>query len=666
MNEVGIARWFKVTGITALLVLLTILLSFTAAGAQTGSEGRSSKEESSGATGSPQLLQRAEEEGSVRVIAQLRTDFVPEGRLSQPQVADQRSEIQSAQAGLKADLQGTGYQSLREYDTIPFIALKLTPRALEALQRSPLVSSVVEDVADPVALAESTPIVQAPTMWNGGFTGSGQVVAVLDTGVDSSHPFLAGKVIEEACYAGDDGTGRTGPGNCPNGTRTQTGPGSGVHCTYVSDCDHGTHVAGIAAGQGSTFSGVAKGANVMSVQVFSRFTGADCGPFGGTCTRTYRSDQIAGLERVYALRSTRNFASVNMSLGGGQYFSNCDTESPGHKAAIDNLRSANIPTVIASGNRGFTNSMGFPACISSAVSVGSTTKQDQVSSFSNSASFLHLLAPGSSINSSVLEGGFASKNGTSMAAPHVAGAWALLKQAHPSATVSSVLSALQSTGTPVTEFWSGIAKPRINIADASATFGGGGDTTAPSVSLTGPAPNAIVRNGLAGAVTISANASDNVGVSKVEFLVNGAKVGEATSAPYSMRWDSKSVLDGHHTITTRAFDAAGNQATSAGHPVIVDNFYPDTVINSGPPARTSSTRASFRFSSPNPDVIGFECSLDRRAFTSCSSPKTYSGLSSKRHVFSVRAIGSAGATIDTDPTPASKAWSVAKKKKKRR
>ena len=391
--------------------------------------------------GSSQLLEQAEQEGSVRVIVHLSTEFAPEGRLSRPEVANQRADIASTQAGLQRDLQGTGYRTLREYDTIPFIALDVSSQALRAAQRSPHVTGIVEDsLAQPSQdkeasedlssplLAQSSPLVQASEMWTAGYTGSGQVIAVLDTGVDRMHPFLSGKVVEEACYSGN--------ANCPNGLTTQTGVGSGVHCTYaVSGCKHGTHVAGIAAGQGSSFSGVAKGANVMSVQVFSRFTGTNCGGGEDPCALSYASDMVAGLERVYALRSTRNFSSVNMSIGGSRFFSNCDTDS--RKAIIDNLRSAGIATVVASGNSGFTASMSSPGCISSAVSVGSTTKSDTLSSFSNSASFLHLLAPGSSINSSVPGGGFALMSGTSMATPHVAGAWALLKQKTPSASVSS-------------------------------------------------------------------------------------------------------------------------------------------------------------------------------------------------------------------------------------
>ena len=471
------------------LVLATLLLLATApdsqgqssddSATQTPSNGRSASNELSATPDDSQLLKKAQREGSVRVIARLRTDFVPEGRLRRAEVADQRARIESAQTGLQAALQGTGDRTVRTYDTIPYIALELPPQALEAVQRSPRVTGITEDRLDEAyqeksasedldspALAQSVPLVQAPTMWANGFTGSGQVVAVLDTGVDSAHPFLAGKVVEEACYTSNR---VAGSGNCPNGTSTQTGAGSGVNCTYAaSGCRHGTHVAGIAAGRGSTFSGVAKDANIMAVQVFSRFTGTNCSGAGeDPCTLSYTSDQLAGLERVFALRSTRTFSSVNMSIGGGQFFGNCDTDP--RKAAIDNLRSAGIATVIASGNNGFTNSMSAPGCISSAVSVGSTTKSDTLSSFSNSASFLSLLAPGESINSSVPGGGFAVFNGTSMATPHVAGAWALLKQKTPSASVASLLSALQSTGLSVTDtrVAGGVTKPRIRIADAA-------------------------------------------------------------------------------------------------------------------------------------------------------------------------------------------------------
>ena len=182
---------------------------------------------------SSRLLAKAQREGSVRAIVGLRTDFTPEGQLSRAQADDQRAAIESARAGLQADLAGTGYQTLREYETVPYIALELTPEALRAIQNSPTTTTIHEDVAVPPALTESGAIVQAPIMWENNLTGAGKTIAVLDTGVERIHPFLGGRVVEEACYSSGS--------DCPNGRTTQTGTDSGAPCTYAAEgCPHGT------------------------------------------------------------------------------------------------------------------------------------------------------------------------------------------------------------------------------------------------------------------------------------------------------------------------------------------------------------------------------------------------------------------------------------------
>jgi subtilisin family serine protease len=297
-----------------------------------------------------------------------------------------------------------------------------------------------------------------------GFDGTGWTVAVLDTGVDKTHPFLNGKVVDEAYYSSN--------GSCPNGSMEQIGAGASVPCTYAAGgCQHGTHVAGIAAGRGTSFSGVARGANIIAMQVFSRLTGSACTDAGvdeDPCALTYRSDYTKGLERVYTLRGTYQIAAVNLSLGGGEYTTQaaCDEANLMQKMAIDNLRSVGIATVVASGNNDFSDGLNAPACLSSAVSVGATTKTDMIPSFSNSAPFLSLLAPGVDIRSSIPGGGFAAKDGTSMATPHVAGAWAIMKQKFPAASVSSVLNALQTTGLPIQDPSNGVTTPRIRIFHA--------------------------------------------------------------------------------------------------------------------------------------------------------------------------------------------------------
>ena len=140
---------------------------------------------------------------------------------------------------------------------------------------------------------------------------------------------------------------------------------------------------------------------MFAVQVFTRVVDpASCGGVA-PCIGAFSSDVIAGLERVYtvALSGQHTIASVNMSLGGALFTAPCDGEP--YKPIIDNLRTIGVATVVASGNSGIPFAISSPGCISSVVSVGSTDKDDAVSSFSNAASFLSLLAPGESITSSV-------------------------------------------------------------------------------------------------------------------------------------------------------------------------------------------------------------------------------------------------------------------------
>jgi subtilisin family serine protease len=110
--------------------------------------------------------------------------------------------------------------------------------------------------------------------------------------------------------------------------------------------------------------------------------------------------------------------------------------------------------------------MSAPACISSAISVGATDDFDNIPSFSNIASFLDLLAPGVNITSSVPGGGTTPYNGTSMATPHVTGAWAVVKSYKPDATIDELLAVFKSTGTLVDDNrLSGTVQniPRINV-----------------------------------------------------------------------------------------------------------------------------------------------------------------------------------------------------------
>ncbi|MCX7899895.1 MAG: S8 family serine peptidase, partial [Methylocystis sp.] len=193
------------------------------------------------------------------------------------------------------------------------------------------------------------------------------------------------------------------------------------------------------------------------------------------CVLSYTSDQISALDYIFTNSSPLGFpvASVNMSLGGGLTSTNCDASEAATKTAIDNLRGIGIITAIAAGNDGSTSQISFPGCISTAFTVGSTTKTDSVSSFSNMSSVVDVLAPGSSILSALaLNNGSTSNyaffSGTSMATPHVAGAIAALKSRYPGATATQIEQALINTGKTILDTRAGgtISKPRIRMDHA--------------------------------------------------------------------------------------------------------------------------------------------------------------------------------------------------------
>ena len=402
-------------------------------------------------------------EASGRVLLQLETGTAARGSAS-----DDRTRIAGAGARVRARVGAEGGRTVRSYDGLPFLAVEATGPALQRLLAGPDVRAVLPDRMFRPTLATSSAVVGATTAWAAGYDGTGQTVAVLDTGVQADHPFLGGRVVDEACFARSN--------SCPNGQATQLGTGSAAPCAYdVGACGHGTHVAGIAAGAGSTSSGIARGASIAAVQVFSRLDSTTrCGTGKTTCAVSWTSDLLAGMDHIATLARSRPVAAVNLSLGGTRVFpGTCDGDDSAMTRAVTSLRDLGVASVAASGNEDLTGEMSSPACISTAIAVGATSStltSDTVAPFSNSSPALDLLAPGVDIPSSFPVSTFVRLSGTSMATPHVAGALAVLKQKAPNATVTQLLTALTSTGRPVLDTRQQRTTPRIQLDAALATF----------------------------------------------------------------------------------------------------------------------------------------------------------------------------------------------------
>lgn len=428
------------------------------------------------ADGYTALRSKAEKTGSVRIIVKVDAPFSADTAATGEAASNQRAGIRSSQDQLLTALgsaRKTPMQSYK-YKHTPYMAMTVDASTLDAILQSDHSVTVHEDMRHRPTLDKSVPLIGANTLQEAGLTGSGYAVAVVDTGVDKNHPFLKGSVVSEACYSSNDKASKS-TSVCPKKVAGSTATGSAMPYAGVcpsGSCDHGTHVAGIVVGRsnvaGSPGPGVAPEADIIAIQVFSRIDSvAACQTSGdrSPCVTTWDSDLKKALDRVIELSATMKIAAVNMSLGGGKHTSNCDSDPL--KEDVDILRAAGIATVAAAGNTGYCGAIENPACISSVVSVGATDSTDNVKDFSCSATFMTLLAPGAEINSALPNKRYKSENGTSMATPHVAGVFALLKQGKPTATVDELVAALTSTGPNVTDQkCTSVTKRRVDVNEA--------------------------------------------------------------------------------------------------------------------------------------------------------------------------------------------------------
>jgi hypothetical protein len=365
---------------------------------------------------------------------------------------------------LEAEYVPFGVRIAWAYENVPVLLLRVPAAAVPALAGDPRVERVRLNGKVRVLDAEGEALMKVPELRAAGVEGTGVTVAVIDTGIDYTHPELplGTKVINLYDAIDHDGDAMDGYG-------------------------HGTPVAGIIAGLQS---GVARGAKVAAVRVLdNRGEGTD-------------AQVIEGLDAVLASLAAGNphgIRVVNMSLGG--YFDDvkppepgsCDAQAPDYKAAFDLLSQAGVLVVAASGNGGCTNGIVLPACVSNALSVGAVydaavgstfvgrgqclptgcsdafPAADAIACYSDSSDRLDVLAPSHCARTPQQGGGYVSCfGGTSAAAPYASGVAALLFGAEPLRGPAEVKSAMRSTGTPITDTRNGITRNRLDAPAALA------------------------------------------------------------------------------------------------------------------------------------------------------------------------------------------------------
>ncbi|WP_033543816.1 S8 family peptidase [Planococcus sp. CAU13] len=245
-------------------------------------------------------------------------------------------------------------------------------------------------------IPEGVRMIQAPAVWEAAKKGEGNVIAILDTGCQPDHPDLKGRIIEGRNFTADFG---------------------GDPANFDDNNGHGTHVAGTAAAshrEGGGIAGVAPEAHLLILKVLSGEGGGDY------------SWIIEGIHYAVDWRGPNGEKTsvISMSLGGPE-------DVPELYEAVKRAVDAGIPVVCAAGNEGddspATDEFAYPGAYGEVIQVGAVDFARTIAPFSNTNNEIDLVAPGIDIYSAYPGSKYASLSGTSMAAPHVSGALALIK-----------------------------------------------------------------------------------------------------------------------------------------------------------------------------------------------------------------------------------------------
>jgi thermitase len=356
--------------------------------------------------------------------------------------------------------------------------------------------------------------INAPQAWSMSTGSSSVVIAILDTGVDATHPDLVSKIV----------------------------PGRNIYNNNTDTTDingHGTAVAGVAgasSNNGIGISSVAWNCLIMPVRISD--------PTGMASASSIAS----GLS--WAADHGARVANISYYVTGIKTISSAARYFQGKGGVV----------VTAAGNYGVLESAPDDPYM---LAVGATDPQDVLYTYSNRGNNLDLVAPGN--NTTTLIGGqYGAGGGTSFASPVVAGVAALVLSVNQSQTAAEVTYILKQNADDLgavgwdTTYGSG----RVNAANAvSAALGsvGTADTVPPSVNITSPEMGQRVG----GTTSVQVQATDNVRVARNELYVDGVLVATSATAPFTTKWNSRKATPGSHELQCRAYDAAGNSGLSS-------------------------------------------------------------------------------------------------------
>jgi thermitase len=375
--------------------------------------------------------------------------------------------------------------------------------------------------------------INAPIAWNTS-VGTGVTVAILDSGIDATHPDLVGQLV----------------------------PGWNFYDNNSNTADvygHGTLVAGVVAALGNNglgVAGVAWGARLMPVRVTDTSGIGTLSAFANGLT--YAADhgaRVANLSfPVQSSASTQAAAQYFVNKGGIVF------NSAGNYAALDSTPASNA-----------------------LVSVSATANTDVLASWSSYGPYVDVSAPGVGIWTTSLGGGYSAVSGTSFSSPLSAGVAALMMSANPSLAPSQIVSLLETSAVDLgaAGYDDDYGYGRVNAAAAviAAAQAKAADVQAPSVAISSPTGGTV-----SGIVPINVSASDNVGVSRVDLLVSGTLLASDISAPYAFSWNSTALAGSSASLVARAYDAAGNATSSTAVIVAVAG-----TVTPPPPDTTAPT-----------------------------------------------------------------------------